>query len=227
MTLKFEYAERNCTLNGVYSRVARFPFCQLNPPNCFSKLAKMFFFWWRPPGNICIPGDRYHVIWVVSTCGHEKQPVETVGKPWTWQLWSTGFMDCFYDTSVVRSFWCLFVQDGLFLCSAEQRNELGLDRVVILNPRLWWTLTSLDDLIPYVFPSPSFPQLIIITGPSYEALTSEGIQLNVGGGDVEEVTCTLIGDVSYNQMCPSGASSRPSPAGTVRSHCWPVQCFSS
>ncbi|RXN25100.1 zinc finger protein 653-like isoform X1 [Labeo rohita] len=31
-------------------------------------------------------------------------------------------------------------------------------------------------------------QLIIITGPSYEALTSEGIQLNVGGGDVEEVT---------------------------------------
>ncbi|KAI2665941.1 Zinc finger protein 653 [Labeo rohita] len=53
-------------------------------------------------------------------------------------------------------------------------------------------------------------QLIIITGPSYEALTSEGIQLNVGGGDVEEVTCTLIGDVSYNQMCQSGASSRPS-----------------
>uniref|UniRef100_A0A671TA95 Zinc finger protein 653 n=1 Tax=Sinocyclocheilus anshuiensis TaxID=1608454 RepID=A0A671TA95_9TELE len=56
--------------------------------------------------------------------------------------------------------------------------------------------------------------LIIIMGPSYEALTSEGIQLNVGGGDVEEVTCTLIGDVSYNQMCHSGASSRPS-AGTV------------
>ncbi|XP_016351172.1 zinc finger protein 653 isoform X1 [Sinocyclocheilus anshuiensis] len=53
-------------------------------------------------------------------------------------------------------------------------------------------------------------QLIIIMGPSYEALTSEGIQLNVGGGDVEEVTCTLIGDVSYNQMCHSGASSRPS-----------------
>ncbi|KTF79119.1 hypothetical protein cypCar_00025862 [Cyprinus carpio] len=49
-------------------------------------------------------------------------------------------------------------------------------------------------------------QLIIITGPSYEALTSEGIQLNVGGGDVEEVTCTLIGDVSYNQMCQTGHS---------------------
>ncbi len=144
-------------LNGVYSRVARFPFCQQNPPNCFSKLAKMYFFWWRPPGNICIPGDRCHVIWVVSTCGHEKQPMETVGKPWTWQLWSTGIMDCFYDTSVVRSFWCLFVQDGLFLCSAEQRNELGLDRVVILNPRLWWTLTSLDDLNSLCFPLSFLP----------------------------------------------------------------------
>nr|XP_055032917.1 zinc finger protein 653 [Misgurnus anguillicaudatus] len=51
-------------------------------------------------------------------------------------------------------------------------------------------------------------QLIIITGPSYEALTSEGIQLNVSGGDVEEVTCTVIGDVAYNQI-QSGASSRP------------------
>uniref|UniRef100_A0A8C2HL82 Zinc finger protein 653 n=1 Tax=Cyprinus carpio TaxID=7962 RepID=A0A8C2HL82_CYPCA len=47
----------------------------------------------------------------------------------------------------------------------------------------------------------------------YEALASEGLQLNVGGGDVEEVTCTLIEDVSYNQMCQS----RPS-AGTVRSY---------
>ncbi|XP_041673272.1 zinc finger protein 653 [Cheilinus undulatus] len=44
-------------------------------------------------------------------------------------------------------------------------------------------------------------QLIIITGPSYEALTSEGIQLNVGGGNVEEVTCTVIGGVTYNQVC--------------------------
>ncbi|XP_042574469.1 zinc finger protein 653 isoform X1 [Cyprinus carpio] len=49
-------------------------------------------------------------------------------------------------------------------------------------------------------------QLIIITGPSYEALASEGLQLNVGGGDVEEVTCTLIEDVSYNQMCQSRPS---------------------
>ncbi|XP_023867855.1 zinc finger protein 653 isoform X3 [Salvelinus sp. IW2-2015] len=46
-------------------------------------------------------------------------------------------------------------------------------------------------------------QLIIITGPSYEALASEGIQLNMGGGDVEEVTCTVIEGVAYNQMCQS------------------------
>ncbi|XP_068593131.1 zinc finger protein 653 [Cebidichthys violaceus] len=43
-------------------------------------------------------------------------------------------------------------------------------------------------------------QLIIITGPSYEALASEGIQLNMGGGNVEEVTCTVIGGVTYNQV---------------------------
>uniref|UniRef100_A0A8C7YZ06 Zinc finger protein 653 n=1 Tax=Oryzias sinensis TaxID=183150 RepID=A0A8C7YZ06_9TELE len=45
------------------------------------------------------------------------------------------------------------------------------------------------------------PQLIIITGPSYEALASEGIQLNVNSGNMEEVTCTVIGSVSYNQVC--------------------------
>ncbi|XP_029293525.1 zinc finger protein 653 [Cottoperca gobio] len=46
-------------------------------------------------------------------------------------------------------------------------------------------------------------QLIIITGPSYEALASEGIHLNMGGGNVEEVTCTVIGGVTYNQVCTS------------------------
>ncbi|XP_054463652.1 zinc finger protein 653 isoform X2 [Anoplopoma fimbria] len=46
-------------------------------------------------------------------------------------------------------------------------------------------------------------QLIIITGPSYEALASEGIQLNMGGGNVEEVTCTVIGGVTYNQVSES------------------------
>ncbi|XP_066498966.1 zinc finger protein 653 [Hoplias malabaricus] len=53
-------------------------------------------------------------------------------------------------------------------------------------------------------------QLIIITGPSYEALTSEGIQLNMGSGNVEEVTCTVIDGVAYNQMCQSGADLRSS-----------------
>uniref|UniRef100_A0A1A7WAG7 Zinc finger protein 653 n=3 Tax=Nothobranchiidae TaxID=405002 RepID=A0A1A7WAG7_9TELE len=44
-------------------------------------------------------------------------------------------------------------------------------------------------------------QLIIITGPSYEALASEGIQVNMGSGNMEEVTCTVIEGVSYNQVC--------------------------
>ncbi|XP_037545341.1 zinc finger protein 653 [Nematolebias whitei] len=44
-------------------------------------------------------------------------------------------------------------------------------------------------------------QLIIITGSSYEALASEGIQLNMGSGNVEEVTCTVIGGLTYNQVC--------------------------
>lgn len=44
-------------------------------------------------------------------------------------------------------------------------------------------------------------QLIIITGPSYEALASEGIQLNLGSGNVEEVTCSIIGGPAYNQVC--------------------------
>ncbi|XP_069005920.1 zinc finger protein 653 isoform X1 [Embiotoca jacksoni] len=51
-------------------------------------------------------------------------------------------------------------------------------------------------------------QLIIITGPSYEALASEGIQLNMGSGNVEEVTCTVIGGVTYNQVCASDSKIR-------------------
>lgn len=47
--------------------------------------------------------------------------------------------------------------------------------------------------------------MIIITGSSYEAMTSEGIQLNVGGGDMEGVTCTVIEGMAYNQMCQSEA----------------------
>uniref|UniRef100_A0A3Q3AF14 Zinc finger protein 653 n=1 Tax=Kryptolebias marmoratus TaxID=37003 RepID=A0A3Q3AF14_KRYMA len=54
-------------------------------------------------------------------------------------------------------------------------------------------------------------QLIIITGPSYEALASEGIQLNVGGGSVEEVTCTVIGGVTYDQVCTPDSKDRTAP----------------
>ncbi|KAG9343938.1 hypothetical protein JZ751_013326 [Albula glossodonta] len=49
-------------------------------------------------------------------------------------------------------------------------------------------------------------QVIIITGPSYEALASEGIQLNMGGGAGDEVTCTFIEGVAYNQVCQPEAS---------------------
>ncbi|KAJ8251815.1 hypothetical protein GJAV_G00225720 [Gymnothorax javanicus] len=53
-------------------------------------------------------------------------------------------------------------------------------------------------------------QVIIITGPGYEALTSEGIQLNMAGGGSEEVTCTLIEGVAYNQVCQAeGALKTP------------------
>ncbi|KAM6957881.1 zinc finger protein 653 [Aplochiton taeniatus] len=46
-------------------------------------------------------------------------------------------------------------------------------------------------------------QLIIITGSTYEALATDGIHLNMGGGGVEEVTCTVIEGVAYNQVCQS------------------------
>uniref|UniRef100_A0A8D0DC55 Zinc finger protein 653 n=1 Tax=Sander lucioperca TaxID=283035 RepID=A0A8D0DC55_SANLU len=69
---------------------------------------------------------------------------------------------------------------------------------------------------------PDHRTLIIITGPSYEALTSEGIQLNMGGGNVEEVTCTVIGGVTFNQVCTSDpklqtADDEDSMTGALRS----------
>ncbi|KAJ8345166.1 hypothetical protein SKAU_G00293590 [Synaphobranchus kaupii] len=55
-------------------------------------------------------------------------------------------------------------------------------------------------------------QVIIITGPGYEALASEGIQLNMGGGGGEEVTCTFIEGVAYNQVCqPEAGLKAPVP----------------
>ncbi|KAG7264023.1 hypothetical protein CRUP_011352, partial [Coryphaenoides rupestris] len=51
-------------------------------------------------------------------------------------------------------------------------------------------------------------QLIIITGPGYEALATEGLQLNMAPGDMEEVTCTVIEGVAYDQVCQSDAELR-------------------
>ncbi|XP_076006246.1 zinc finger protein 653 [Genypterus blacodes] len=71
----------------------------------------------------------------------------------------------------------------------------------MFNPQTLQTVVTSCD-IPGQRSALEGSQLIIITGPSYEALASEGIQLNTrGGGDVEEVTCTVIGGVTYNQMC--------------------------
>uniref|UniRef100_A0A672H0W9 Zinc finger protein 653 n=1 Tax=Salarias fasciatus TaxID=181472 RepID=A0A672H0W9_SALFA len=71
---------------------------------------------------------------------------------------------------------------------------------------------------------PPFPpaslQLIIITGPSYEALASEGIQLNMGGGGVEEVTCTVIGGVSYNPVCTAEPKLPAGAAEESEQVCW-------
>ncbi|XP_077590578.1 zinc finger protein 653 isoform X2 [Stigmatopora nigra] len=51
-------------------------------------------------------------------------------------------------------------------------------------------------------------QLIIITGPSYEAFTPGSLQLNVGVGNVEEDTCTVIRGVTYNQVSDPKSKSK-------------------
>lgn len=56
-------------------------------------------------------------------------------------------------------------------------------------------------------------------------MTSEGIQLNVGGGDVEGVTCTVIEGMAYNQMCQTEAivqnsvSLTDTMTGMMEPHC--------
>lgn len=68
-------------------------------------------------------------------------------------------------------------------------------------------------------PPTQHSQLIIITGTSYEALASEGIQLNMGGGNVEEVTCTVIGGVTYDPASESkvrAAEHEDSVTGAIR-----------
>lgn len=97
----------------------------------------------------------------------------------------------------------LGAQPGLSLPSsapAQEQSEL-------FDSRTLQTVVSSCD-IPEQRPALEGSQLIIITGPSYEALTSEGIQLNMGGGNVEEVTCTVIGGVTYNQVCVSDSKLR-------------------
>ncbi|XP_074552592.1 zinc finger protein 653 [Halichoeres trimaculatus] len=92
----------------------------------------------------------------------------------------------------------LSAQPGLSLppsAPVQEQSEL-------FDPPTLQTVVSSCE-IPDQRPALEGSQLIIITGPSYEALTSEGIQLNMGGGNVEEVTCTVIGGVTYNQVCGS------------------------
>ncbi|XP_039681706.1 zinc finger protein 653 isoform X2 [Perca fluviatilis] len=85
------------------------------------------------------------------------------------------------------------------------RGSVGLqeeDQSSLFDPQTLQTMVTSCE-IPDQRTALEGSQLIIITGPSYEALTSEGIQLNMGGGDVEEVTCTVIGGVTFNQVCTS------------------------
>ncbi|KAM7372465.1 hypothetical protein PAMP_009629 [Pampus punctatissimus] len=77
----------------------------------------------------------------------------------------------------------------------------------LFDPQILQTVVTSCD-IPDQRTTLEGSQLIIITGPSYEALTSEGIQLNMGGGNVEEVTCTVIGGVTYNPVCESDSKLR-------------------
>ncbi|XP_072225193.1 zinc finger protein 653 [Leuresthes tenuis] len=70
----------------------------------------------------------------------------------------------------------------------------------LFDPQALQTVVSGCE-IPHQRAAVDGSQLIIITGPSYEALASEGIQLNMGNGNVEEVTCSVIGGATYNQAC--------------------------
>ncbi|XP_034568025.1 zinc finger protein 653 [Notolabrus celidotus] len=90
----------------------------------------------------------------------------------------------------------LGTQPGLSLPSSVQVQEQS----ELFDPQTLQTVVTSCDITDHR-PALEGSQLIIITGPSYEALTSEGIQLNMGGGNVEEVTCTVIGGVTYNQVC--------------------------
>ncbi|XP_043940567.1 zinc finger protein 653 [Protopterus annectens] len=49
-------------------------------------------------------------------------------------------------------------------------------------------------------------QVIIIAGPGYDALTSDGIHLNVTGAAEEGVPCTVLDPVTFNQVCEPNVS---------------------
>lgn len=93
--------------------------------------------------------------------------------------------------------------DSQSLQIPEQRNAVEGSQVGVTTTPETWLLFSLNWLCSIVF-----HQLIIITGASYEALASEGIHLNMGGTNMEEVTCTVIGGVTSSQICMSD-SKRP------------------
>ncbi|CAJ1075391.1 zinc finger protein 653 [Xyrichtys novacula] len=94
-------------------------------------------------------------------------------------------------------------QPGLTVPPSAQTQEQS----ELFDPQTLQTVVTSCD-IPDQRPALEGSQLIIITGPNYEALTSEGFQLNMGGGNVEEVTCTVIGGVTYNQVCGSDSKLR-------------------
>ncbi|KAK5885426.1 hypothetical protein CesoFtcFv8_019134 [Champsocephalus esox] len=103
-------------------------------------------------------------------------------------------------------------EDSLLSPSGSVGSELSVpsnipEQSEMFDPHSLQTVVSSCE-IPDPTDTLGGPQLIIITGPSYEALASEGIQLNMGGGSVEEVTCTVIGGVSYNQVCSSDSNLR-------------------
>ncbi|XP_077412227.1 zinc finger protein 653 isoform X2 [Vanacampus margaritifer] len=75
---------------------------------------------------------------------------------------------------------------------AEEKEEL-------FDPHTLQTVVT-SCVIPNQHTALEGSQLIIITGPTYEALASDGIQLNMGDGNVAQDSCTVTGDITCNQV---------------------------
>ncbi|XP_049600541.1 zinc finger protein 653 isoform X2 [Syngnathus scovelli] len=84
-------------------------------------------------------------------------------------------------------------QPELLVSSQVQAEEKG----ELFDPHTLPTVTSCEVANQQTALEGS--QLIIITGPTYEALTTHGIQLKTGAGNVAEDACTVIRDITYNQ----------------------------